>query len=560
MKSIKSKIIVFSILATLIPSAGLGILSFQQNETMINENVTRELRAMANYAGREADLWIKEQILVARDLSTSISTSKILIEGLSIENQTQKTELVVQQRALEFYLKSVYRRLENVLELTVVDVEGEIIASNVASPFSVKLSQSWPEDASIQGDVLNSPQWNKDYATAVLSVSVPILSIDDYILGALIVTFDMRDIQSSLKDKAKSPPGEVLLLDKAGNIMLTSAVGILGTNESVSFDTDTMKRLQDNLGEYEIFLGTQQEKVVGLAYASEKPSITILALRNYESIYSTWEQQRDLFAGLVGIMIFIVTAIAFRMSHAIVAPLQKLINATERIVKGDLNVELNNSQDDEIGQLTQRFNQMTDKLRHNQLEINAASAAMQKKNQLLETLSVTDSLTGLYNRNKLNVIISDQLARYGRNKRPFAVLMIDVDYFKSLNDNLGHVAGDEVIAAVAKKILQSIRNVDFAARYGGDEFIVILTETSVNEAEKTAERIRMQVADVHCSSLNKMLSVTLSIGIIQSEPEDISLTMLLSRVDSALYQAKHAGRNQVYCATPKPRVKQQQHS
>ncbi|PSJ16651.1 GGDEF domain-containing protein [Nitrosomonas supralitoralis] len=547
-------------LATLIPSAGLGILSFQQNETMINENVTRELRAMSNYAGREADLWVKEQILVARDLSTSISTSKILIEGLSIESQTQKTELAAQQRALEFYLKSVYRRLENVLELTVVDVEGEIIASNVASPFSVKLSQSWPEDASIQGDILNSPQWSKDYATAVFSVSVPILSIDDYILGALIVTFDMRDIQSSLKDKAKSPPGEVLLLDQAGNIMLTSAIGIPGANKSVSFDTDTMKRLQDNPGKYEIFLGPLQEKVVGLAYVSEKPSVTIIALRNYESIYSTWEQQRDLFAGLVGIMIFIVAAIAFRMSHAIVAPLQKLISATERIVKGDLNVELNNSQDDEIGQLTQRFNQMTDKLRQNQLEINAASAAMQKKNQLLETLSVTDSLTGLYNRNKLNVILSDQLARYGRNKRPFAVLMIDVDYFKSLNDNLGHVAGDEVIAAVAKKISQSIRNVDFAARYGGDEFIVILTETSVNEAEKTAERIRMQVADVHCSSLNKMLSVTLSIGIIQSEPEDISLTMLLSRVDSALYQAKHAGRNQVYCVTPKSRVKQQQHS
>ena len=101
------------------------------------------------------------------------------------------------------------------------------------------------------------------------------------------------------------------------------------------------------------------------------------------------------------------------------------------------------------------------------------SDAMQKKNQLLETLSVTDSLTGLYNRNKLNMIISDQLARYERNKRPFAALMIDVDYFKTLNDNLGHIAGDEVIAAIAKKISQSIRNVDFAARYGGDEFIII---------------------------------------------------------------------------------------
>jgi hypothetical protein len=81
LRSIKSKIIVFSILATLIPSLGLGILSFQQNETMINENVTRELRALANYASRELELWIKEQNLTVRELATS----KILIEGLSKE-------------------------------------------------------------------------------------------------------------------------------------------------------------------------------------------------------------------------------------------------------------------------------------------------------------------------------------------------------------------------------------------------------------------------------------------------------------------------------------------
>ena len=104
MRSIKSKIIVFSILATLIPSLALGILSFQQNETMINENVTRELRALANYASRELDLWIKEQILTVRELATS----KILIEGLSLENQSKKNKLIAQRKSLELYLKSVH--------------------------------------------------------------------------------------------------------------------------------------------------------------------------------------------------------------------------------------------------------------------------------------------------------------------------------------------------------------------------------------------------------------------------------------------------------------------
>ena len=550
MKSIKNKIIVFSILATLIPSLGLGILSFQQNETMISENVTRELRALANHASREFDLWIKDQIYIARELSTS----KILIEGLSSINQSQsqQNKNIAQQKVLEYYLKSVYKKLETVQELTVVDIDGSIIASNVESPVPVILPQNWPESASIQGDVVVPPHWNTHYATATLSISVPILSVDDFILGALIVTFDLHNIQSSLKDTVKSPPGDVLLLDKDGNVMLASGDLLApDTNQALSLDPVILKRLQDNPGEYEIFHGISQEKVIGLAYTSKKPPLTIIANRSYQSVYATWEEQRNLFISLIGIILLLVTAIALQMGRTIVVPLRKLINATEKIVKGDLNVELTIEQRDELGQLTRMFNQMTDKLRQNQDEITAASTVMQQKNQLLEKLSVTDSLTGLYNRNKLNLIIKDQLARYERNKRSFAVLMIDVDYFKTLNDSLGHIAGDEILTSVAKKISQCIRSVDFAARYGGDEFIAILTETTVDEAMKTAERIRLHVASIYCHTINETVRVTLSIGIIQSEPEDTSLTTLLARVDSALYKAKHAGRNQAYCIQPR---------
>lgn len=548
MKSIKSKIIIFSILATLIPSLGLGILAFQQNELMISENVTRELRALANHASRELDLWTKDQIYIVRELSTS----KVLIEGLSLTNHPQKNKLPTRQKVLEHYLKSVHKKLETVLELTVINTESEVIASSIESPTPVPLPQNWPENSSIQGNVVIPPHWDAHYTTATLSISVPVLSIDDFILGALIVTFDLRNIQSSLKDSIKSPPGEVLLLDKDGNIMLASNISIPNADNPVSLDPGLVQRLQDNQGESEIFPGLHEQKVIGLAYTSEKPPITIIASRNYESIYAAWIQQRNLFIGLISAILLIVTTIAFRMGHAIVIPLQRLICATEKIVKGDLNVELTTTQRNEMGQLTLMFNQMTDKLRQNQAEIDSASTAMQLKNQLLETLSITDSLTGLYNRNKLNLIINDQLARYARNKRPFVVLMIDVDYFKTLNDSLGHIAGDEILTTIAKKIFHCIRSVDFAARYGGDEFILILTETTVDEAMKTAERIRSHVANIYCNAIHETVNVTLSIGIIQSEPEDTSLTLLLSRVDSALYEAKHAGRNQAYCMQPKP--------
>ena len=551
MKSIRNKIIVFSILATLIPSIGLGILSFYQNEMMIKENLTRELRALTNYADHELALWIKEQIYTVRELSHS----KILTEGVVLASQSQKDKSTRQKIFIENYLKSVHNKLDTMLALTAIDTNGQILASTIDFQDTMPFPQNWTEMASVQGNVIIPPHWNKYYATATLSVLVPILSVDDYILGALVATFDLKNIHAILKDPIKSPLGEILILDQEGQIMLSSDDRFLHDNKNdmrLSYDAEDLKQLQINPEILQIPQGLGNEKVIGLAYVSKNPPITIIAHRSYDSVYAAWKQQRDLFISLVSAILAIVAIIAFRMGHAIVVPLRKLIAATEDIVKGNLNVDLKTSQRDELGKLTQMFNQMADKLQQNQAEITSASRTMQEKNKLLETLSVTDSLTGLFNRNKLNSIINDQLARFSRNNRPFAILMIDIDYFKSLNDNLGHIAGDEIIVSVAQKISHCIRSVDFAARYGGDEFVIILTETIAEEAIKTAERIRSHVANIQYNEPNELTkTITLSIGVIQSETEDTSLTHLLSRVDSALYQAKHAGRNQTYCIRPR---------
>lgn len=551
MKSIRNKIILFSLLATLIPSIGLGVLSFYQNEMMIKENLTRELRALTNYAHRELELWIKEQIYTVRELSHS----KILTEGMSSIGQSARRKSKHPKDFIQHYLNSVHTKLDTVVGLTAINTEGQILASTIDLQNSMSFLEDWTETVSTQGNVIIPPHWDANQATATLSILVPILSDDDYILGGLIATFDLQHIRAYLKDPIKSPLGEVLLLDTDGRIMLSSDGRILPDNQenmTMSFKTEDLEQLQDNPGELDIPQGVASEKVIGLAYVSNNPPVTIIAHRGYDSVYAAWKQQRDFFVGLVAAILFITAIIAYRMGHAIVVPLQKLISATENIVKGDFKIELETSQRNELGQLTQMFNQMADKLHQNQTEIDTTSRDMQEKNKLLETLSITDSLTGLFNRNKLNSIINDQLARFFRNNRPFAVLMIDIDYFKNLNDSLGHIAGDEIIVSVAQKISHCIRSVDFAARYGGDEFVVILTETTAEEAVKSAERIRSHVANIRYNATDELARVvTLSIGIIQSEAEDTSLTHILSRVDSALYQAKNAGRNQTHCIRPK---------
>ncbi len=541
MKSIKSKIIVFAILATFLPSLGLGLLSFHQNKAIISDNVTRELRASARYASRELDLWVNENIYAAR----ALSTSNIIIDELSLASRLEGHVTEDANSALASYLRSVQEMLETMLELTVVDEGGRVIASSVRMPTQVAIPKNWPQNALVQGVVVLPPHWDRKYGTAKFSVVVPISSYDDPVLGAVIATLDMHTMKSALKDAEELAKGEVLLLDEDGRVLLTSNAA---ESKRMFLGLEPLQHLQERLGKVASFQGFNQREVIGLAYLSKMLPVIVVAERDRVEVYADWVRQRDLFLALVSVLIVIVAAVAIRMGRSIVVPLENLVDATKQIAKGDFGVSLVATQKDELGLLTQTFNQMTEKLRQNETEILAANQAMQRKNQLLETLSITDGLTGLYNRNKLNLIISDQLARFERSKRPFSVVMIDVDHFKQLNDRLGHIAGDEILIAVARVFVNAIRNVDFAARYGGDEFIVILVETTADEALNTAERIRSQIVDIYCSTIYKSVEVTLSMGVVQSESSDTTPTILLSRVDEALYEAKRAGRNCAYSA------------
>ena len=543
LRSIKSKIFVFAIMATLIPSLGLGLLSFRQNEAQISDNVTRELRALASQASRELELWINKHIHTVR----ALSTSNAVIDGLAPITHPLTGKVNKAPQALTHYLSSVQSKLDTILELTVVGATGQVVASSAAVPSAVTLPKNWPESALTEGIVIVPPHWEKQRATATLSVAVPVLSYDNIFMGALVAVLDLRTAQPYLKNSTKSPLGEVLLLDQNGRELLSSRAN---ATKLMSLDGVVLRQLLARPGESMIFQGVMHREVIGLADTPAVLPVTVVAERDRADVYAAWVDLRNLYLALVCTLVLVVTAVAFRMGRSIVTPLQHLINAANSIADGDLDVRLPVTRNDEFGHLTQIFNQMADKLRHSHAEVVATNKAMQQQNQLLETLSITDGLTGLYNRSKLDVILKDELARFKRNQRPFAVLMMDIDYFKALNDGHGHIAGDQVIAAVAKILSQSIRSVDYAARYGGDEFIIIMVETTADMALKMAERIRSQVKDMHYSANGQIVSVTVSIGVVQCQQSDDETPItVFARADSALYEAKRAGRNRAHYAT-----------
>ena len=168
----------------------------------------------------------------------------------------------------------------------------------------------------------------------------------------------------------------------------------------------------------------------------------------------------------------------------------------------------------------------------------------------LEKLATTDCLTGLYNRRHFLASAEAEWSRFQRYYRSVSVLMIDIDHFKSVNDRYGHAVGDEAIAAVAQACLEDKRKSDVVGRLGGEEFAILLPETSLTFAETVAERIRSKIAARMLSTHNVNFGITASIGVAEATVSMSGFDALIRAADQALYQAKAEGRNRVVRWTP----------
>jgi diguanylate cyclase (GGDEF)-like protein len=160
----------------------------------------------------------------------------------------------------------------------------------------------------------------------------------------------------------------------------------------------------------------------------------------------------------------------------------------------------------------------------------------------LHKMAQTDSLTGLLNRRAFEEILRRELPRCDRNGSQMGIMLIDLDYFKQVNDTMGHFAGDDVLRRIALVLREGTRPSDVLARYGGEEFVVLLRNAGVDESLAAAERIRMQIANL--SGLPGSVHLTASIGVAISQMRD-TVTDFLLRSDEALYQSKRTGRNLV---------------
>jgi len=179
-------------------------------------------------------------------------------------------------------------------------------------------------------------------------------------------------------------------------------------------------------------------------------------------------------------------------------------------------------------------------LRHNR--------ALHQLTERLHALSTTDALTGIPNRRALDQRLQAEVSRANRYGTPLALVMVDLDLFKDLNDHFGHQVGDAVLQAVAGVLESERRGGDIVARYGGEEFVAVLAHADDSAAQAWAERVRGRIAAVAVDADGQLVRVTASFGVAAARPGDETRDDLVEAADQAMYQAKARGRNRVVLA------------
>jgi diguanylate cyclase (GGDEF)-like protein len=157
--------------------------------------------------------------------------------------------------------------------------------------------------------------------------------------------------------------------------------------------------------------------------------------------------------------------------------------------------------------------------------------------------SLRDSLTNCFNRGHGLETLDGELRRARRSRQPLSILMFDIDHFKTINDELGHLRGDDLLRAVGALLTRVVRSTDVRCRYGGDEFLIILPDTPLIGAQQVAESVRRQMTTLAMVVGDKKMPVTVSVGVATAGPAELGVTELIDRADDALYQAKRAGRD-----------------
>jgi len=278
-----------------------------------------------------------------------------------------------------------------------------------------------------------------------------------------------------------------------------------------------------------------------------------------EQIYNESQQLKtEGYLIILAMLIFFMAAIFFALvlNYSIISPVRKLTYALNDMSEGQNNIHFESiDSKDEIGSMQLAFEKLRRKLL--QGDVYKATVSQQQKEikyrksqqDHFQQLALTDALTGAVNRHHFNEVLDQEIANVNNYGNPLSIMLLDIDHFKQVNDTYGHGVGDEVLVLFYQTCVEAVRSSDVVARIGGEEFVIIMPNTTLVNAHKFAERLRKKIAKLEINVADKQISVTVSIGVSQWKSDYFTnAETFVAHADKSLYLAKNNGRNRVVAA------------
>jgi len=523
--TMSGKVLLLAVLAALITAFAMTLILSGGSQRSLGDRVGLELRAASSDAAREIDVWLDQRVFDLRLRASPYVVSDNLARASGGGRGAAQAGI-----RLRDYLNSVRQNLPAHDGLAIIGSDGQVLTSS-GSRTGFRLSQDQLNNLRTRDALVGDPVWDASLGKPVLVVVVPIRRDDGFFLGALSAKINLNGLTDMLHERSANGSRDVYVITEPGRVVIRSA-GNSADLMKTTLPAATTRELLEREGQTVNQSRTQGREVVAVVQRIPQLRWAVVAETQRAAAVREAGALRFRTVLLIVVLLVVVGLAGFIVSVTLTGPLVRLTEAAGRVSAGDLSVELPSGGSGEVGYLTRAFNTLVSRLR-------------EKESQgELEKLSLTDSLTGLYNRRHLMGTLASEVQRSRRLRRSFTVLLADVDRFKQYNDTHGHLAGDAALVKIAEVFRKTTRQVDCVARYGGEEFVVMLLECTMATAAIVGERIRSRVAEQDLGPG----SLTVSIGLAEYPEGGETPEELIATADAAMYQAKSAGRNQVVIA------------
>lgn len=526
MRSLRANLVVFALLATLVPAAVLAVMSFVSYRDITQRSVDQELRLVAHGAAGEIALFARER---AHELH-ALAATPLLADA------ARSPAPAARERAAA-YLRSVHGRLAGFVLLALEDDTG-VLARSVDQATDAPASGLRPDAAA--AFAAGPPRLDAAGAAPVLTLAVPVHDAAGQRAGMLVGVVDLAPAMTRLTS-ARTPGGELLLVDPDG--VPVSGVPSLAVRAPLRAGDWVALRGDD--GTPARYVGADGREMLGVANRVSAVPAWIVAQREREAVLRAWRNVAGWFAVLVAAVAVLMGLLAWWLGRAVVLPLAALTAAADRVAAGQFDVSVPDGGRDEIGRLAHAFSAMTARLRALRAQAQSAQADLTQKNADLERLATTDDLTGLANRKAFDAALAASFAEFVRTGEPFALLLASVDDLDRVNADFGYPAGDEILVDLAALLRQETPPGATAARFAGERFAALIPALPFDAALDLAERIRRRAS---APGFVAPRSITVSVGVAQSRGGDAAAETIVFRADHALHEARRAGGNRVRSA------------